>query len=165
MPTGKRTGLVVFELGWWAFAILLACLVVLPIYTTVPRFPFFLPNIIYVVVAVTLTRLIFLLHVSWLREKLLVQAAIAFAVIPLIFYMVQELNAFITYFDERGPDVLIKGLEAEVGRTIDRYMHAEYRFFAVWAVIAGVITPFRLVYNAWVRLRNRPKKKKKHRKK
>ena len=116
-----------------------------------PDFPFFLPNFIYVVVAVTITRYLFLLQVSWLRDHFIVGGLLAMALIPLIFYMVQAFNAFIIYFDERGPDVLIKGLESEVGTTIDKYMHAEYRFFGVWAVVASVAMPFRLVYNAWAR--------------
>ncbi len=128
-------------------------MVLLPIYSTVPDFPFYVANFIYVVVAVTATRYLFLLHVTWLRDQLIAQAAVAFLLIPLIFYMVQEFNAFIIYFDERGPDVLIRGLDAELGDTMDKYMHAEYRFFGVWAVVASAVMPFRLVYNAWVRYR------------
>ena len=153
MADSKRGIRVVFELAWWAFALVLACLVVLPIYSTVPDFPFFFPNMLYVVVAVTLTRYLFLLHVSWLRDRLIAQAGLAFLLIPLIFYMVQEFNAFIIFFDERGPDVLIRGMESDMGQTIDGYMHAEYRFFGVWAIVSAVIMPFRLVYNAWVRYR------------
>ncbi len=143
----------IFELSWWAFALVLASMVVLPIYSTVPDFPFFLPNFLYVVVAITVTRYLFLLHVSWLRDRLVAQAAVAFLLIPLIFYMVQAFNAFIIYFDERGPDVLVRGLESEMGRTIDTYMHAEYRFFGVWAIVAAGVMPFRLIYNAWLRYR------------
>ncbi|MGB3802055.1 MAG: hypothetical protein WA952_19700 [Lewinella sp.] len=143
----------IFELSWWAFAVVLACMVLLPIYSTVPDFPFYLANFIYVVVDVTATRYLFLLHVTWLRDQLIVQAAVAFLLIPLVFYMVQEFNAFIIYFDERGPDVLIRGLDEELGDTLDKYMHAEYRFFGVWAIVASAIMPFRLVYNAWVRYR------------
>ncbi len=153
MPTKRTASVLTFEVAWWAFAIVLACLVLLPLYDSVPDFPFFLPNFIYVVVAITLTRYLFLLHVSWLRDRLFVQAAVAFALIPLIFYMVQAFNAFIIYFDEQGPDVLIQALEKPVGETIDRYMHAEYRFFGVWAIVAAAVTPFRLIYNAWVRYR------------
>lgn len=154
MPSSKRsTATALFELTWWAFALVLACLVVLPIYSTLPDFPFFLPNFIYVVVAVTLTRYLFLLHVSWLRDRLILQGLVALLLVPLIFYMVSNFNAFIIFFDERGPDVLIRGLEPETGSTIDRYVKAEYRFFAIWAVVAAIVTPFRLVYNAWARYR------------
>jgi hypothetical protein len=154
LASSKRsTATTLFELTWWAFALVLACLVVLPIYSTLPDFPFFLPNFIYVVVAVTLTRYLFLLHVSWLRDRLILQGLVALLLVPLIFYMVSNFNAFIIFFDERGPDVLIRGLEPETGSTIDRYVKAEYRFFAIWAVVAAIVTPFRLIYNAWARYR------------
>lgn len=153
MVSNRRTATAVFEFAWWAFAFVLAALVVLPIHSTVAGFPFYVPNFLYVVVAITLTRYLFLLHVSWLRDRLLIQAAVALLLIPLIFYMVQEFNAFIIYFDEQGPDVLLGGLERETAVTIDRYMHAEFRFFGVWAIVAAAVMPFRLIYNAWMRYR------------
>ena len=153
MADSKATIAAVFELSWWAFAFVLAGLVILPLYSTVPDFPFYVPNFVYVVVAITLTRYLFLLHVSWLRDQLIVQAAVAVLLVPLAFYMVQSFNAFVIYFDERGPDVLIRSLDPELGRTMNRYMHAEYRFFGVWAIVAAAVTPFRLIYNAWVRYR------------
>ncbi len=153
MDSSKGRVTAIFEASWWAFALVLAGMVVLPIYSTVPDFPFYVPNFIYVVTAVTLTRYLFLLHVSWLRDQLLLQAAIAMVLIPLVFYMVQAFNAFVIYFDERGPDILIRSLDPELGRTIDSYMHAEYRFFGVWAIVASIVMPFRLIYNAWARYR------------
>lgn len=153
LVSSKRTATALFELTWWAFALVLAGIVLLPIYGSVPNFPFFLPNFIYVIVAVTLTRYIFLLKVSWLRDRLLVQAAMVILCIPLIFYMVQAFNSFIIYFDERGPDFLVRSLDPEIGPTLDRYMHAEYRFFGVWAIMVAAVTPFRLIYNAWARYR------------
>ena len=153
MVNSRGANTAIFELSWWAFALVLGALVLLPIYGALPDFPFFLPNFLYVVVAVTLTRYVFLLRVSWLRDRLLVQAALAILVIPLIFYMVQAFNAFIIFFDERGPDVLIRGLDEGTGTTLDKYMHAEYRFFGVWAIMIAAITPFRLTYNAWLRYR------------
>ncbi len=153
MEGSKRTTTWLFELSWWLFAILLAALVLLPLYSTVPNFPFYYPNAVYVIVAVTLTRYLFLLDVSWLRDRFILQAGIALALVPLMFYMVQEFNAFIIYFDERGPDVLVSHLEPGTAKTINSYMHAEYRFFGVWALVAAAVTPFRLIYNTWVRYR------------
>ena len=151
-PTPRRTQLIA-ELAWVAFTLALAALVVLPIYSTVPNFPFYLPNVVYVLVAVTLTRYLFLLRISWLRDRLYLQGAVMFLLVPLVFWMVQSFNAFIIFFDERGPDVLVRALSRDSARIMNRYMHAEYRFFGVWAVVAAVITPLRLLYNVWVRYR------------
>ena len=153
MATDKRGGQAVFELLWWAFTVVLAMLILLPLYTKTPNFPFFLPNFVYVVVAITLTRYLFFLDISWLRDRLALQAAISLAVIPLIFWMGQYFNYFIIHFDENGPDILVKHLPRDMAKIIDTYVHAEYRLFGVWAIVAAVVTPFRLLYNAWVRYR------------
>lgn len=153
MAENSRSAQATFELLWWAFTFVLAALVLLPLYTKVPSFPFFAPNFVYVVTAVTLTRYLFLLKISWLRDKLYLQAAISLALIPFIFWMVQYFNAFIIYFDEQGPDVLVRGLTSDWRKVIDTYMHAEYRFFGVWAIVAAGIMPFRLLYNTWIRYR------------
>ena len=148
MRTGVR---LTYELIWWAFALILATLVVLPLYSTVPQFPYFLPNFVYVVVAVTLTRYLFFLKISWLRDRFYVQGALMFLLVPLVFWMVQYFNYFIIYFDEQGPDVLIRHLDTETGRIINGYVHAEYRFFGVWAIMASAVMPFRLLLNIWRR--------------
>ncbi|MEO0735016.1 MAG: hypothetical protein AAFZ52_19415 [Bacteroidota bacterium] len=142
-----------FEVLWWAFTIVLAALVLTPIYTQLPVYPFYLPNFVYVVVAITLTRYLFFLDISWLRNRLVVQGGLSLLLIPVIFWMVQNFNTFITYFDENGPDVLTKMLAPETAHIMDSYLHAEYRFFGVWAVIAALVTPFRLLYNVWMRYR------------
>lgn len=142
---------VLYELIWWAFTLVLAVLVLLPIYSQLPDFPYFFPNFIFVVVAITLTRYLFFLDISWLRDHLVVQAVVSILLLPLIFWMVQSLNGFITFFDEQGPDVLVKHLDKDLGEILNSYLKAEYRFFGIWAVIASFIMPFRLLYNVWKR--------------
>jgi hypothetical protein len=142
-----------YEPLWWAFTLVLACLILLPVYTQLPAFPYFTANFVYVVVAITLTRYLFFLKISWLRDHLLVQGGLSLLLIPLIFWMGQYFNYFITFFDEQGPDVLTRGLDGELAGIMNSYLHAEYRFFAIWAIIAALLTPPRLLYNVWVRYR------------
>ena len=152
-PATSRRSQFSLELVWWLFTLLLATLVILPLYTTLLEFPFYVPNFVYVVVAVTLTRYLFFLHISWLRDRLFLQGAIIMALIPLLFYMGQRFQNFIIYFDEQGPDVLHRYLDPSIGPAMTQYVHAEYRFFGIWAMTAAVITPFRFLYNIWVRYR------------
>ncbi len=142
-----------YELLWWAFTLVLAGLILTPVYSTIPDFPFFLPNFVFIVVAVTLTRYLFFLRISWLRDHLMWQAALSFLLIPLIFWMGQYFNYFITYLDEQNPDVFVKHLPAATAEIMDAYLNAEYRFFGVWAIVASLMMPFRLLYNVWVRYR------------
>ena len=153
MPENRPQNQVSFELLWWVFTLVLAALVVAPIYTQIPDFPFYLPNIVYVIVAVTFTRYLFFLDISWLRDRIVLQGLIGVAVVPLIFYLVQEFNYFVIFFDENGPDTLVSHLPADRQEVMDSYMKIEYRFFGVWAITAAALTPFRLIYNAWVRYR------------
>lgn len=153
MPQARKPPALVYELLWFGFTLVVAAVVLLPVYTQLPDFPYFGANFLYVIVAITLSRYLFLLDISWLRDRLATQGAISLLLIPLIFGMVQYLNLFITYFDEQGPDILTQGMDREAAKTIMGYLHTEYRFFGVWAVMAAVITPFRLLYNVWVRYR------------
>ena len=154
MALPNKPSPLLYEVIWLGFAVVLAGLVLLPIYGKFPDFPFFTANFVYVLVAVTITRYLFLLDVSWLRDRLATQGAISLLLIPLIFWMVQYLNYFITYFDEQGPDVLTKHMDRDVAKLYLGYLHQEYRFFGVWAVIAALLLPFRLLYNVWVRYRS-----------
>jgi len=142
-----------YELLWWAFTLVLACLMLVPVYTQLPAFPYMVANFVYVVVAITLTRYLFFLRISWLRDHLLLQGAFSILLLPLIFWMVQYFNSFIRYFDEQGPDVLTRGMDRELAAVMNSYIHAEYRFFGVWAIIAALLMPLRLLYNVWIRYR------------
>lgn len=142
-----------YELLWWAFTLVLAGLVLTPVYSSIPHFSFFLPNAIYIFVAVTLTRYLFFLRISWLRDHLLWQAGISILLIPLIFWMGQYFNYFITYLDEQNPDVFVKHLDPDTAKVMNAYLNAEYRFFGIWAIIAAALLPFRLLYNVWMRYR------------
>jgi hypothetical protein len=146
----SKTTSVLYEFIWWAFTLVLAGLVLLPI-SQLSDFPFFVSNSIFVVVAITLTRYLFFLDISWLRDHLVVQATFSILLLPLVFWMVQSLNGFITFFDEQGPDVLVKHLDKDLGEILNSYLKTEYRFFGIWAVIASLIMPLRLLYNVWKR--------------
>ena len=143
----SKTTSVLYEFIWWAFTLVLAGLVLLPIYSQLSGFPYFVSNFIFVVVAITLTRYLFFLDISWLRDHLVVQATFSILLLPLVFWMVQSLNGFITFFDEQGPDVLVKHLDKDLGEILNSYLKTEYRFFGIWAVIASLTLPLRVLYN------------------
>lgn len=103
------------------------------------------------IVAITVTRYIFTLHLNWLRDRFVLQGVLCFLMIPTVFLIGQGLNEYITYLDNNGPDVLIRHLDLEEGRRMRSYLNSEFFFFGVWAVIAGVILPFRVIYRVWTR--------------
>lgn len=139
------------ELIWWLFTVVLCALVLLPIYSNGIKFPFYVYNIIYIIAAITLTRYLFFLTFSWLRDRFIAQAAVIFLLIPLIFIMVQGMNEYITYLDNNGPDVLVRHLGLATQDGLNTYLKSEYFFFGVWAVVAGGLLPFRIIVNVWRR--------------
>ena len=153
MAATQRLPQATYELLWWTFTLVLAALVLAPVYINIPDFPFFLPNFIFVVVAITLTRYLFFLRITWLRDHLAWQAGISLLLIPLIFWMGQYFNYFVTYLDEQNPDVFIKHLPESTAEVMSLYLNNEYKFFAFWAIAASIAMPLRLLYNVWVRYR------------
>lgn len=153
MAKSNRLNQASYETLWWAFTLVLAALILAPVYNHIPDFPFFFPNFMYVVVAITLTRYLFFLKITWLRDHLAWQAGLSIFLLPLIFWMGSYFNYFVTYLDEQNPDVFIKHLPEETAEVMNLYLNTEYKFFAIWAIAAAVVMPFRLLYNVWVRYR------------
>lgn len=137
------------ELIWWVFTAVLIALVLLPIYSSAYQFPFYLYNAVFVASAVTATRYIFLLRATPLSERQVLKGAVAIAVIPLIFYIVQGINAFQIHIDEEDLNALVGHLPRERQLAILTYLRAEMIFFGVWAVVSLVILPFRLLVSIW----------------
>ena len=153
MSSPSSTIPVLYEFLWWAFTLILAGLMLLPIYTQTPDFPFFVANAVYIIVAITLTRYFFFLKISWLRDRLLVQGILSLLLIPLTFWMVQNFNAFIRFFDAYGPDVLVGDLSKDTAGIMKGYIKSEFRFLGMWAIISALLTPPRMIYNVWSRYR------------
>ena len=142
------------ELIWWIFTALVILLVLFPIYSTVTAYPFYLINIIYILVFITLTRYIFLLRFTFLAKPQRLKVILFFLCIPLVFYLVQELNYFQTFLDEEGPRAVVGPMDLSQGGSMVQYIRTEMLLFGVGSIISGVVFPFRLLVSIW-RLRNR----------
>lgn len=137
------------ELLWWIFTLVLTALVLLPIYDRQIDFPFYMYNAVAVIAAISLTRWLFLLNISWLRGRFILQAALVFILIPLLFFLGQGLNEFITYLDNNGPDYFVRNLPEQYAKAMNTYLRSEYFFFGIWAIVAGVLLPFRIFHHVW----------------
>lgn len=149
----KKTAVQQFslEMIWWAFTLVLTALVLLPIYSYRVDFPFYVYNTAFLIVAITITRYIFSLHMNWIRDRFLLQGVLSFLMIPTAFLLGQGLNEYITYLDNNGPDALIRQLSAADGLRMSAYLNSEYFFFGIWSVIAAIVLPFRVIYRVWTR--------------
>ena len=142
------------ELLWWMITGLVLAAVLLPIYFNIGNFPFYQLNIVVIVCFITLGRYIFLLPYTFIARRETWKIVIVFLCIPLVFYLVPELNYFQTFIDERGVESLVGKRPADTQMQWVYFIQNEILLFGVGAVITTVILPFRLILSVW-RGRNR----------
>lgn len=144
------------ELIWWVVTALICVGVVYPIYSNVQDFPFYLPNLVFIVVFVTFTRYIFLLRYTFLAKRQVLKVIVALSALPIIFLLVQEITLFQSTLDEEGTAHITKGLAGEGQIAMLQYIRTEMLLFGVGAVISAAALPVRMIHSVW-RLRNRGK--------
>ncbi|HZV69281.1 MAG TPA: hypothetical protein VFG10_07035 [Saprospiraceae bacterium] len=142
------------ELIWWLFTFLLTAIVLLPILTNVPRYPFFFQNFILIASFVTFTRYIFLLPITLIARKKWIKVFIIAVSAILFFIMTTALSDFHNFLDEQGLQTLVEHLNVKTQTRLMNYMKSEMIFFGVGAIISGLILPFRMLISLW-RVRNR----------
>jgi len=142
------------EILWWVFTAVVAVAVLFPIIKNVDDYPFYFSNIIFIVVFITFARYFFLLKHTFLAQRKVLKVIIFFLCIPLVFYLIQEVNALRGYLDENGIDALVKNLPYENHLSFAKYIKNQYNFFGSAAIIVTVLLPLRLVLSIW-RNRNR----------
>lgn len=142
------------ELLFWLVTALIVGGVLYPIYRVAPDYPFLLRNVLFIVLAVTTTRYIFLLKHTWLAYLTWIKVFFIFAAIPLIFFLIDGINDFQTYLDENTFDSFLGHLKLERRETMTRYIRSEMIFFGTAAVIGTAAFALRMVLSLW-RNRNR----------
>jgi hypothetical protein len=142
------------ELLWWIVTGIILLGVLFPIYNSGADFPFWKINIIFIVVFITLTRYLFLLKHTFLGYIQWAKVVVLFLCIPLIIFLIGEMHTFQQYIDEIGLDDIFAhlSLKGQVGMV--NYVRSEMLLFGVGAIIAAVLTPFRMLISFW-RLHNR----------
>jgi len=138
------------ELLWVLITALVVVLVLLPVFRSAATFPFYFLNIVYIVALINCTRYIFLLPLTPIAKKETWKIILVFLCLPAIFFMVQELNLFQAFLDERGIEALVgEQLPFDRRNALGRYIHNEIMLFGVGSIISTVILPFRLLISVW----------------
>lgn len=145
----KQKLLIGLEVFWWLITAVLVVIILAPIRKEAIDFPFYLMNIIFIVVFITFSRHLFLLKHTFLARRQVWKMIIMVGILPLIFYLVQEVNYFQTFFDEQGGEAIVGALRMERVEKLSAYVKSELLFFGVGAVIASVVLFFRLMMSIW----------------
>jgi len=143
------------EVLWWLITLIIVLGVLYPIYAKVgSNYPFYFANILFIVVFITFTRLIFLLKFSFLANWEKIKIALIIITPILLFFLVNELNYFQTFLDEKGVENFLVQMSIPEQETMRKYITAEMLLFGVGSIITAVILPIRLLISIW-RVRNR----------
>ena len=142
------------ELLWWFVTIIIAVVVLFPIYTNLNSYKFYWINIIYIITFITVARYIFLLPYTFLAKIEFLKVIFIFLCLPAIFLLSQELNLFQNYIDKEGVDALVGNLPYERRESMLAYIRNEMFFFGMGSIMSCIIFPLRLILSIW-RGRNR----------
>lgn len=151
MQNSPRFLLVRLELLWWMITAVIAVLIFWPIVSKLPDYPFFWPNLAFVLVFITLTRYIFLLRYTFIAKWRNLKVAVIFLCILGIFLLVQEINLFQTFLDEHGIEAIVGNLPKAEQHNMITYIRSEMLLFGVGSVISCIVFPLRLVVSIWRR--------------
>ena len=155
MNQQKQSLFVKLELVWWVLTLIVVLGVLFPIYNKVgANYPFYFSNILFIIVFITFTRLIFLLKHSFLANWEKIKISIILFSPIFIFFLVNELNYFQTFLDEKGVENFLAQMSIPTRESMRKYLIAEMLFFGVGSLLAAIVLPFRLILSIW-RLRNR----------
>ena len=142
------------ELIWWIATGIVVLAVILPILLQTHNYPFYFPNILFVVISITFTRYTFFLRHTFLANmmwpKLLIIAASGISV----FILILALGDFTSFLDEKGLQVLVDHHPVQKQYRIMKYIQGEMTFFGVASVISAVVLPLRMLISVW-RMYNR----------
>ncbi len=133
------------ELMWWVFTAILVMAVLAPVYLNKLTYPFYVSNVLFIVIFVTVTRYIFLLKHTWLARMKWLKIGITVASVIVIFMLTMSLFDFNNYLDDVGLQELVAHLPADDQYYIMRYIQREVIFFGVGGIVAMIILPVRML--------------------
>lgn len=155
MDTKEQSLFLRLEFVWWLITALIIIGVLFPIYSKVGMaYPFYTANILFIITFITFTRSIFLLKYSFLSHWEKIKIALIAVTPLLLFYLINELNYFQTFLDEKGIENFLAKMSIPDRETMRKYITAEMLLFGVGSIITAIILPIRLVISIW-RVRNR----------
>lgn len=140
------------ELIWWVVTLIILTLILLPIYNAVgSQYPYYTPNILFVIIFITFTRYIFLVKYTFFADVPIIKIVFIFLPIPIFFYCMDALYNFQRFLDEEGAISLLVGLPAEEQYSLAKYIRYQTIFFGTGAIITLVMLPMRMIVSLWRR--------------
>lgn len=145
---------ITLELVWWIITAIIVWIVLKPIHKAMYVWPFEWTNILFVVALITLTRYIFLLRHTFIADQQVLKIILMLLMFPLTFYMIERVNEFLGFIEEKSWEPLVGHLPAAQQLPVQEYIWNEMLFFGVGSIIAAPAFAIRMMLSIW-RTRNR----------
>ena len=142
------------ELLWWVFTFVVVSIIMLPIWTEAPGFPFSFQNILLIVFFITFTRYIFFLPLTLIARAKWIKVGIILSAVLFLFVTATAMIDFRNFMDERGLQTLVENLDVQLQTRRINYIKHEMIFFGMGSLITGVMLPMRMIRSLW-RMRNK----------
>lgn len=146
-----------FSIISWVITIVVVLIVLLPVYSQIgDNYRFYIENIAFIILFLTFTRFIFLTKHHWFSHSTWFKTIAIFAVIPILFYCVDNLWDFQRFLDEEGINSILTNVSNDEQPSLGKYIKAQMSFFGASAFITSFLLPFRMLHSMW-RLKHRGK--------
>ncbi len=145
----SRTLSIKLELLWWLITAIIVFAVLYPILSNISDYPFTVPNIVAITIFISFARYIFLLKYTFLAKRQYLKIGLIFICLPLFFYLINQLNFFQTYLDEKGIYAMLKEVPYEKQTPLESFIRNEMIFFSVASIITTAMMPFRMIISVW----------------
>lgn len=137
------------EILFWLFTAVVVVAFAYPILKTGAEFPFYVMLALFITVFITLTRYIFMLKFTFLSHRKWVKAGIIAVSVPFVFFLISQLNAFQTFYNEHGLDQFFRFMPLVERIDLQNYIRTLMTFFGTASIVAAIIFPFRMMISIW----------------
>lgn len=137
------------EVVWWVVTAVAVWAILYPIQKAMHVWPFKWSNVAFIVVLITLARYTFLLKHTFLAKKQVLKVVLLLLMIPLTFILVNGLNGFMVFIEEKTWEPLTGHLPLGEKLAIEHYIWTEMLYFGAGSIIAAPVFACRLMLSVW----------------
>ncbi len=137
------------ELIWWLVTGIVVVAVMLPIWQTMPNFPFFSTNIVYILAMLTFARYAFGLEYTFLSHAMKVKMVFLLFSLLILGLFIGPLNDFQRWWDEGDHDTIFQTIPFAKRDGLSSYIKSEFSFFAIGGFLACLWFTTRLFRSVW----------------
>lgn len=142
------------ELLWWLFTILVVVIVYLPITLNQIDFPYQYHNWAFIILSITISRLIFQLRHSFLAHNLVLKMLFMFLSVVVFMQAYRGVSLLNIFNDENGYYHIFEHLPLEKRYRMAAYVNWQFFLFGIATMVASILFPFRLLISIF-RVKNR----------